>query len=569
MVCGKDEIPRSIVQVRMSPKHLRGMVVGMCAAIGCICQSVAEPELSVLVPKLIPFTQTDLERKIVEGEALRTLDWAIKDVPLASVPEKQDEHPGYALVTRNCTRCHLRPTPEQLPRHIWPFAIMWMANYLGYPNNFGPFTGLSSLTLIPPAPIASIEELGMIAEFFQIYSTDQDAIRLGRKNPSVTDLFKVNHPETAFRPEDTIAMVKIHEPLNQIFFGTVAQSRLVCYSTGFDFLYSYATKSEPAAVEVTPWGVRYSAFGDFLRDKGGGYVADLKIKKNIVFSETILAEGFPRVSGHLSEDLDGDGALDLVVLGFGGEEYGKVSLFWGKSDATYGGEQILLSANGAVKVDHADFTGNGKMDLVVAIAQGRQEIVIFEQLKKRQFVARVAHKEIAGFGYNDFELVDMDGDGSMDIVTSAGNNAEIPEAPLKRHHGIRVMRNQGDGVFSEAFFYPLFGALRTSIADFDKDGDIDIAGIALYPDWKLDHPETFVYLENVGNFGFNPSGLATSDWGRWMSIDSGDIDDDGDLDLVLGGAYHPLGVPPSLFGEFRKKIAGKPSVVVLVNQYPE
>lgn len=76
--------------------------------------------------------------------------------------------------------------------------------------------------------------------------------------------------------------------------------------------------------------------------------------------------------------------------------------------------------------------------------------------------------------------------------------------------------------------------MRAIGADFDKDGDLDIGAISFFPDFKRIPVEGFVYLENVGGLKFLPSTFEENSAGRWATMDAGDMDGDGDLDLCLG-----------------------------------
>ena len=128
----------------------------------------------------------------------------------------------------------------------------------------------------------------------------------------------------------------------------------------------------------------------------------------------------------------------------------------------------------------------------------------------------------------------------------------------------RIWKNNGDMTFTQSYFYPFYGAMKTMAADFDKDGDLDIAAVSFFPDWTADTPQTFVYLENRGGT-FSPSRLEDTVWGRWLVLDIGDVNSDGYPDIVLGLGSASQGIPEAKLDTYNKRFDTMPSVVLLLN----
>ncbi|MEL6867235.1 MAG: VCBS repeat-containing protein, partial [Bacteroidota bacterium] len=132
-----------------------------------------------------------------------------------------------------------------------------------------------------------------------------------------------------------------------------------------------------------------------------------------------------------------------------------------------------------------------------------------------------------------FNLFDYNGDEFPDLIYTNGDNADFPPI-LKPYHGIRIFQNDGQNNFEEVFFYPLNGAYKAIPADFDQDGDMDIAAISFFPDFSNRKEEGFVFLDNQGALEFKTYSFPTVNKGRWIVMDAEDADGDGDLDIALG-----------------------------------
>jgi hypothetical protein len=255
------------------------------------------------------------------------------------------------------------------------------------------------------------------------------------------------------------------------------------------------------------------------------------------------------------------GSENLVVSCFGNIN-GRSSWFTKQLSGSYT-EEILFERPGALLSRVIDVNRDGKPDLVFLTAQGKEGIFLYLNKGQGEFVEKVLIQQPPVWGYVYFEFADFNGDGHPDILTANGDLGDF-ETPPKKYHGIRIYLNDGNWNFKEAYFYPLNGAFKCVARDFDGDGDLDIAAISFFPDFNKSPEESFVYLENRGGLTFKAHTFPENSRGRWITMDVGDLDGDGDLDIVLGGGYKvPLRVPKSFFDRWQREA---PSILILRNQ---
>lgn len=147
----------------------------------------------------------------------------------------------------------------------------------------------------------------------------------------------------------------------------------------------------------------------------------------------------------------------------------------------------------------------------------------------------------------DLDVADMDGDGDADVVATF----------LDRH--VVVYQGDGAGGFAVAQAVNVNVVFGTTLADVDADGDLDVVATGARDLGSGNREARLVVLRNdgTGQLGAIEQYL-TDDPPNTVTIDAtaGDIDDDGDVDLLTtvttGDDRHDLvvfpGSPSGTFG---------------------
>jgi len=456
------------------------------------------------------------------------------------VQEKQDplEQPAATLAQSYCTSCHLYPDPALLDKETWKTILPRMGHYYGiYADDTtrdwlmeGGRAGLivSRSNIFPESPIIDTLIFNKISAYFlqeapeKLSPPERKEIRMGMPG------FTLRKPENRTKNPMTL-MVHISEP-DRFYISDVGRSSLAIMNSQFK-----VQKTAPSP-EGTVW-IHEGAQHDYALVVGTFNPTDMDLGFVMRLPDgpgqptPILARNLQRPVHMDRGDLDGDGLEDMVIC-----EYGKQtgSLAWWKQDQ-YGNYQkkVLRQKPGATKAYIRDLNNNGRNDIIALFGQGDEGIFIYYNQGNGNFVAEPVLRFPPSYGSSYFELFDFNEDGHPDIIYTNGDNADY-DPIAKPYHGIRIFLNDGNNRFKETFFYPLNGAYKAVPADFDQDGDIDIAAISFFPDYENTPEESFLYLENQGDMTFEASTFEGAADGRWMAMDVGDMDGDGDLDILLG-----------------------------------
>jgi hypothetical protein len=250
-------------------------------------------------------------------------------------------------------------------------------------------------------------------------------------------------------------------------------------------------------------------------------------------------DGWPRVADVQAGDFNGNGRNDIAVAAFGWRKTGKIAIL----------ENVVQSASrpdftthtidtrpGAIDIIPADVNGDGKLDFVALLAQEHESVIAYINMGTPDFAfeKRVLYAAPhPNWGSSGIQLVDFDGDGDFDALLAHGDTFD--DGTVKPYHGIQLLENRGAYPFVPQTVAKMPGVHGIRAADIDGDGDLDIVAAALLAGGSdVDEKvlPAVVWLEQVKAGTFDRHTIALG-FPRHASIDVGDIDDDGDIDIVV------------------------------------
>ena len=227
--------------------------------------------------------------------------------------------------------------------------------------------------------------------------------------------------------------------------------------------------------------------------------------------------------GILAADFTNNGTLDLAATTgtFGGLSDDLVAVLLGNGNGTFQPEidfsswyQVPLS------LATADFNGDGNLDLVVSGYSGTSAgATIALGDGEGNFTSRlVPDSGVAGVITNDVVTGDFNGDGKADFIYCSAQ-------------GLGLFLGNGDGTFKQSTLAPTFTNIVGMItADFNGDGILDLAVVNGFVNGSAGSVD--VMIGNGDGTFQNPVSYAAGS--NPQAIATGDINQDGHLDLVVG-----------------------------------
>ncbi len=161
-------------------------------------------------------------------------------------------------------------------------------------------------------------------------------------------------------------------------------------------------------------------------------------------------------------DVDGDGDVDMAIAEPGVQA---VELLLNDGSGVFSSAPSVQVPEGASWVALGDLDGDGDLDLVSTDEVTFNEVV---HISLNDGAGSFAHEGTydAGWSPRMIELVDIDGDGDLDIAGACGKTFT---------EGVTILRNHGDAIFATPDLYlPDLNIRCITPVDIDNDGDQDL-----------------------------------------------------------------------------------------------
>ncbi|WP_070138193.1 FG-GAP repeat domain-containing protein [Crocinitomix algicola] len=449
------------------------------------------------------------------------------------------EEINFELSQRYCTMCHQYPSPELLDKKSWKNHVIPRMGYmLGiYPDSTYRDSLLepgiagqrvNNANIFPKQPLINEKDWERIKSYYLTNSPEKLAPAIAKTIPENLTQFTPEIPSFKVSPPSA---TMIHFSNDQtLYVGDAISQTFLEFDKEYSLIKSGNVKEGAVSLYTDEKNIWLTIMGSFSpTDNPLGFLLTIPKKGGAMARVPIKNLCRPVHSSYA--DFNGDGATDIVICEFG-KWTGELSLWINDGNDNFT-KTTLLNQTGALKSEIRDFDGNGTLDIIALFGQGNEGVSIFYNDGRGNFNRDQVLQFSPSNGSSSFDLFDYNNDGFIDIIYTAGDNADF-DPIMKPYHGIYIYVNDGNNQFKQEYFFQLNGAYRAIPADFDQDGDWDIAAISFFPDYVNSPNESFVYLENKGQNQFSASTFDNHSLGRWIVMEKGDIDQDGDLDLFLG-----------------------------------
>ena len=250
-----------------------------------------------------------------------------------------------------------------------------------------------------------------------------------------------------------------------------------------------------------------------LLGSGDGNFSTMQTSKGL----DVLGEGGDVITGTMvAADFNGDGKMDIAVVGACVVPTCGAAILLGKGDGTFAGTGTIYGSDQSWSMAATgDFNGDGIPDLVAVNFFAPAGSTVLLGKGDGTFVVKQPGVSVDNFA-KGIQSGDFNGDGVFDLA-------------IGHDGGVQILLGNGDGTFREATGSPVTGAGVSLVAgDFNHDGKLDLAGIDNY----YDVIDLFIGAGD-GTFTETASAAVDTNWLGPLSVVAADFNLDGVPDFAM------------------------------------
>lgn len=289
-------------------------------------------------------------------------------------------------------------------------------------------------------------------------------------------------------------------------------------------------------------------------DRKCGSVVWLRGKPDGSFESVTLLKDVGRVADVQVADFRGTGKRDLVVAAFGLHAVGEIIFLenktadWAKPEFV---PRVLDPRHGTIHVPITDLNGDGKPDFIALISQEHETIVAFINEGGGNFRKQTLYSAPhPGWGSSGIQLVDMNGDGRLDVLYTNGDILDEPYL-WKPYHGVQWLENMGDLKFEHRRIADMYGVHHAVAAPITGGKLPDVLAVSFlpgdkFPDRVTRKADAVVLFEQVSPGKFERHSLVKGSCDSVVCA-AADLYGTGRIDLVVGNfssttTDHPVAI---------------------------
>lgn len=463
-----------------------------------------------------------------------------------------------------CGACHAYPPGDAFPRRHWQAEVE-----RGY-----RFFDQSAMPLTPP-------KLSHVVKYYEQKAPEEyvETPRAATTRPLGVRFDKLSYPPPAGRAPmiSNVAPVKLPPPGKSadrepwtllacdMVGGRVMALRPTDPTPQWQELGKVPNPARTQVIDLDGDGILdllVADLGSFApTDRKCGSVVWLRGRPSGGYDAVTLLSNVGRVADVRAADFRGTGKLDLVVGVFGLQTVGELLFLenrttdWKKPEFV---PTVLDARHGTIHVPIADLNGDGRPDFVALFAQEHETVVAFINEGDGKFRKETIYKAPhPGWGSSGIQLVDMNGDGQLDVLYTNGDILDEPYL-WKPYHGVQWLENQGNLKFAHRRVADMYG-IHNAVAAPVTGGKLpDILAVSFLPADKFSDrvarkADAVVLFEQVAPNKFERHVLARGACDAVVCA-TADLFGTGRQDLIIGNFGSPTTDHPVTIW----KNAGKP-----------